>query len=259
MALGEGDCGAHDDPARGIFWRIGVYARRGKDVVQALPARINRIRRHVTSLAIAESVLPVLGPAPGIIHAIARGAILEQVEVGGGDGTTSCLLGRIVRRAQAAIRVQDAPDVADGGVGGDEAVGGGEGQHVEVAEGNGEVAAVGGGADEFGDFPGLRGAVAEVGIAAVASVGGMSLRGRVSSGEFAIDGREELTWVLKTSMTSFLPAPNRTLAHATPLPTYQSPLQNAVGRPFRGYLNMELSSMGQRLRMASPPPKAPLW
>lgn len=258
MALGEGYCGAHDDPAGGIFRRIGVDAGRGEDVVQALPARINRIRRHVASLAATESVLLVLGPAPGIVHAVARRAILEQVEVGGRDGPASRLLGRVVGRAQAAVRVQDAPDVADGGVGGDEAVGRGEGQHVEVAEGDGEVAAFGGGADEFGDFPGLGGAVADVGIAAVAPVGGMSLSGRQFWG-LVIDGMgRKLTWVLKTSMTSFLPAPNRTFAHATPLPTYQSPLQNAVGRPFRGYLNMELSSMGQRLKMARPPPKAAL-
>ena len=49
-------------------------------------------------------------------------------------------------------------------MGGDQAVGERGRGHVEVAEGDDEVAALGGAAHEFGDFPGLGRSVADVGV-----------------------------------------------------------------------------------------------
>jgi len=63
------------------------------------------------------------------------------------------------------------------------------------------------------------------------------------------------TWVLKTSIKC--PEECRIKALATPLPTYQSPLQKAVGRPFKGYLHIVVLSIGHLLRMARPPPRTP--
>jgi len=77
------------------------------------------------------------------------------------------------------------------------------------------------------------------------------------SGELA-SVQVSLTCVVNTSTISFSPAPYRILAHATPFPTYQSPLKKAVGLPFRGYLTMLLSSMGHFDNIASPPPNMPL-
>jgi hypothetical protein len=87
----------------------------------------------------------------------------------------------MVARAEGAVRVQNAPGVADRGVASEEAMGQGQGQHVEVAEGGDEVAAVGGGADELGQGPGLGGAVADVAIIGAALfVRGVCLTMRVS-------------------------------------------------------------------------------
>lgn len=47
---------------------------------------------------------------------------------------------------------------------GDEAVCEGWGDHVEVSGGDDSATAEGGATEEFGDFPGLCGAVAEVGV-----------------------------------------------------------------------------------------------
>jgi hypothetical protein len=132
----------------------------------------------------------------------------------------------------------------------------GEGQHVEVAEGEGEAALRARGAQELRDLPGLRGAVAEVGVVWLAFVGGVELRLLVF---LDLDdlGIWDLTCVQNTSSSS--PPSMRTVAHATPLPTYQSPLKKAVGRPLSAYRTMALSTIGQRERMTSPPPKTPLW
>ena len=69
--------------------------------------------------------------------------------------------------------MEDAPGVLNGRVGGDYAVREGEGDHVEVTEGDNEAVAPGGSAHEFGDFPGLCGAVANIGVVGFLFVGGV--------------------------------------------------------------------------------------
>jgi hypothetical protein len=70
-----------------------------------------------------------------------------------------------------------------------------------------------------------------------------------------VANKEMLTWVLKTSINC--PEECRIRALATPFPTYQSPLQKAVGRPFKGYLHIVVLSRGHLLRIANPPPRTP--
>lgn len=152
------------------------------------------------------------------------------------DGETASLFFGLVRCPDGTVRVEDMPCIPDGGAGCNDAVGEGEGDHVEVTKGDDQVPTVSGTADQFGDVPCLGGSVTEIRVIRLAFIGSMSL----SYQGFSYAKTEKaclgwilpLTCVLKTSIMSFLPGPYLTLAVATPFPTYQSPLQKAVGRPF---------------------------
>ena len=122
MTLGHGDDGRLDDPSWCRGWSIRFDTRRGEYVVETLATGIDSIGRHIASLTCSQTILLVLGPPPGVVDRITSCAILEEVEVGGGNRAAASLLG-VVSRAECAVRVEDAPDVADRGVGGDKAVG----------------------------------------------------------------------------------------------------------------------------------------
>lgn len=116
-----------------------------------------------------------LGPTPGVVDAVGGDAVLEDVELCGGDGAAASQLRRVVGSAEAAVRVQETPDVADGGVAGDDPVLGGHGGHVEVASGDDQVTALGGAAEQFGQGPDLGLAVDAVAVARVGRVGGVGV------------------------------------------------------------------------------------
>ena len=78
--------------------------------------------------------------------------------------------------AERAVRVNDAPGITYGRVCGNNAVGEGRGDHVEVAKSDDEVAGLGGGAELFGDFPGLGGAVTCVLAVRLCTIRSMSLK-----------------------------------------------------------------------------------
>ena len=123
MTLSHGDDRRLDDPSWSRSWSIRFDARRGENVVETLATGIDSIGRHIASLTCSQTILLVLGPPPGVVDRITSCAILEEVEVGGGNRAAASLLGGVVSRAECAVRVEDAPDVADRGVGGDKAVG----------------------------------------------------------------------------------------------------------------------------------------
>ena len=123
MTLSHGDDRRLDDPSRSRGWSIRLDARRCEYVVEALATGVDSIGRHIVRLTCSQTVLLVLGPPPGIVDGITSCAILEEVEVGSGNRAAASLLGGVASRAECAVRVEDAPDVANRGVGGDKAVG----------------------------------------------------------------------------------------------------------------------------------------
>jgi len=147
-----------------------------EDVVEPLGVGVRRVRvdRHV--LASLEAPALLLGPAPRVERAVARRAVFDEIELGRGDGAVARALRGVDGRSERGVRMQGLPDVADGGVRGDELVREGRGQHVEVAQADDEVAPLGGAAHQLGDLPRLGGAVADVGIVGLLFVRGMEMR-----------------------------------------------------------------------------------
>lgn len=173
----QGNGGRLDDPSGARSRVFGADSGRGEDVIEALAAGVDSIGGDVDGFALAKHLLAVLGPAPGIVDGVTRGAVLDAVELGRGDGPAAGLLGRMVGGAEGAVRVQHTPDIANGGVGGDEAMSQRRRDHVEVTEGQDKMAAVGGATEQLGHLPGLSGAMTCVGAMRVSTVGGVSLRG----------------------------------------------------------------------------------
>lgn len=169
-----------DDPASGRRAGLVVAGVRGKgpgggeDVVEAFAAGVRAVRVDGAGLR-PKPLAGGLRPAPGVVDAVAGRAVDLEVEAGGGHGEAPRLLGGVVGGAEGAVRVEDAPGVAEGAAGGDDAVGEGARGHVEVAEGDDEAAGEGGGAEELCDFPCLGCAVAEVGVVGGPLVRGVSL------------------------------------------------------------------------------------
>ena len=84
-------------------------------------------------MAVCEAALPRLAPAPGVVLAVAGCAVDEQVVLCGWDGEVPRCLGRVVGWSEGAGGEELEPDVAEGRVGGYEAVVRAEGEHVVVA------------------------------------------------------------------------------------------------------------------------------
>lgn len=175
VGVGHGDAHAADDPAGGVGG--DEVAGAEKEVVEALTGLVDGVAGYDGGVveAAGEEAFLGRGPAPGVGDVVGGGAVVGEVVVGGGDGAAAGDLGGVVGGAEGAVRVEEAPGVADGGVGGDDAVGEGGGEDVEVAEGEDEVAALGGAAEELGDVPGLGGDVAVVGVGLVVGVSGVEL------------------------------------------------------------------------------------
>src|SRR6478736_2181093 len=94
-----------DDPTRSGSRSIGVDTCRGKDVVESLTLRINRIGWDLAEIASLEPVLLIFVPAPCIIDGIASCAILEKIEVGCRYWPMTILLRWMVGRTKSAVRV----------------------------------------------------------------------------------------------------------------------------------------------------------
>ncbi len=109
-----------------------------------------RVGVDEAGIALGEPCALLLGPAPGVVGAVAGGAVDEQVVLRGGDGEVAGGLVRVVDGSQGAVREELEPDVAERGVGGYEAVVVALREHVVVAQGEDEVAALRGGAEELG-------------------------------------------------------------------------------------------------------------
>lgn len=146
--------GGFDDPAaggRGTAVRGAVTgAAGGEDVVETLPMGVLRVWVNGGRVTGPQLLLARLGPTPRVVDAVAGDAVDAEVELCRGDGPAADGLGGVAGRPEGAVRVKDAPGVADGGAAGYDAVGERLGQHVEVAEGHDEVAARGGGTEELG-------------------------------------------------------------------------------------------------------------
>lgn len=205
MAGGHGYAGVLDNPAA----HAGLAGQRtgsgvGKDVVEAFSAGVGRGHQLVGrgGVSFGELGLVGLGPAPCVEHAVGGDAVFEQIEFGRGRGRVvvvddvqmlaadMAFSAAPVRRllasqrgfflgpaAAATVRVQDAPDIADRGLAGDDAMGGGQGRHVEVSGGDDQRMAClfGGIAQELGDCPGLGLAVNAVAVGGVRGVGGVGV------------------------------------------------------------------------------------
>lgn len=164
-------------PAELPFWGVCAVVAGGgeEDVVEAFGVGVRHCGIDLHVFAFCEALLVRFVPAPGVELRVACGAVDGQVEVCGGDGVAAGFFDFVFCGAEGGVRVQDAPDVADGRVCFYYAVGEREGDHVEVAQANDEVATFGGGAHKFGDFPGLGGAVAYVRVVGFGFVGGVEL------------------------------------------------------------------------------------
>lgn len=70
----------------------------------------------------SEKLLLLFGPAPSVVGAVRGGAVLDDVELGCGNRSAPGLFGRMISGPHGAVRVENAPGVPDGGVGGDDPV-----------------------------------------------------------------------------------------------------------------------------------------
>lgn len=173
MRLHHPDARILDNPPRAVG---GFIRYPDQDVVEPLTRLVYGVWRHNGGFGAPGRETPLLGgPPPRVEHAVGGDAVLADVEGGGGDGHLAGGLGRVVRWAKGGGRVEDAPGIVDGSVGCYNAVGEGEREHVEVAKTQGEVTAGGSGAEELGEFPGLGGTVAVVGVLLVIGVAGVEL------------------------------------------------------------------------------------
>jgi hypothetical protein len=89
------DFGGLDDPSS-LFRPSGVESRAGEDVVETFGSDIYPIAWNFDGWFIqADQPLLSFIPPPGIQNAVASGAILENIDVCGGNRSTACFLNRV--------------------------------------------------------------------------------------------------------------------------------------------------------------------
>lgn len=149
----------------------------GEDIVEAFSVRVRRFRSDLLQrLARTEAGLCGTRPAPGVVDAIGGGTVLLEIVLCAGEWAAARLFERLRDGAEAAVWVENAPDVADGRVGGQDPVLGAEGRHVEVAGRNDQMAPLDGAAQQFRKLPALRLAVYAVAVLAVGGVRRVGVR-----------------------------------------------------------------------------------